>query len=326
MTSPAGPDIALYRRFPALRSIPRVRLCTLPSPVMSASAVHPALWLKRDDLNAAAFGGNKARSLEFLLGEVRAGDTVLTIGGEGSTHVLATALHARAIGASTIAMRWKHDMNRGAEAVSALISRAATGPVSRNAVFAILRATARRFRHRVHYVPLGGSTPLGVLAQVNAGLELAEQIGAGALPAPARVVLPLGSGGTTAGLALGFAIAGLKIEVIGARVAPRIAANKRRVTALVRGARKLIFHVTGERVAPVPRGMVRVVHDVYGGAYGRVLPGADDAAALLDDAYGIRLDSTYSAKAFVAALACAREQDGPTLFWLTFDGRCLDAS
>jgi D-cysteine desulfhydrase len=325
VTAPAGPDLALYRRFPALRRIPRVHLCTFPSPVMSASAIHPRLWLKRDDLNADSFGGNKARSLEFLLGKVRAGDTVLTLGGAGSTHVLATAIHARAIGASTIAMRWRHDMNPGAEVVSELISRDATGSVSSNAVFAIVRATARRLRGRVHYVPLGGSTPLGVLAQVNAGLELAEQIAAGALPAPARVVLPLGSGGTTAGLALGFAIAGLDVEVIGARVAPRIAANKRRVAALVRGARKLIFRVTGERVVPVPRGMVRVVHDVYGGAYGRPLPGADRAAGLLRDEYDIRLDSTYSAKAFVAALACVREQDGPTLFWLTFDGRCLEA-
>lgn len=325
MTARAEPDLALYRRFPALRRIPRARLCKLPSPVMSAAEVHPRLWIKRDDLNASAFGGNKARSLEFLLGDVRAGDTVLTIGGEGSTHVLATAAHARILGASTVAMRWKHDMNPGAVRVSELISRFAPGPLSSNTVFAIVRALAHRLRNRVHHVPLGGSTPLGVLAQVNAGLELAEQIAAGELPAPARVVLPLGSGGTTAGLALGFAIAGLDIEVVGARIAPRLAANRRRVSALINGARKLIFRVTGEQVAQVPRGMVRVVHDVFGGAYGRILPGSEDAAGLLFDSYGIRLDSTYSAKAFVAALACAREDDGTTLFWLTFDGRCLDA-
>lgn len=325
MSAPADPDLALYRRFPALRAVPRAKLCTLPSPVMSAAGVHQRLWIKRDDLNSETFGGNKARSLEYLLGEVRPGDTVLTIGGEGSTHVLATALHARSLGADTIAMRWKHDMNPGAARVSQLISRSATGPLSANVVFAIVRALAHRLGHRVHYVPLGGSTPLGVLAQVNAGLELAEQIAAGELPAPARVVLPLGSGGTTAGLALGFAIAGLDIEVVGARVAPRLAANRRRVSALVNGARKLIFRETGETVARVARRMVRVVHDVFGGAYGRLLPASAGAAGLLLDAYGIRLDSTYSAKAFVAALACARELDGPTLFWLTFDGRCLEA-
>lgn len=324
-TDDAEPDLALYARFPALRSVPRAQLCTLPSPVLHAERMHPQLWIKRDDLNARSFGGNKARSLEFLLGEVRAGDTVLTIGGEGSTHVLATAVHAASLGARTVAMRWKHDMNPGAVRVSELISRSATGTLSHNAVFSIVRALSLRLRHRVHYVPLGGSTPLGVLAQVNAGLELAGQIAAGTLPVPARVVLPLGSGGTTAGLALGFTIAGLDIEVVGARVAPRLAANKRRVTSLANGARALIARVTGERVRGVPDDMVRVVHHVYGGAYGRALPGAGDPAGLLLEHYGIRLDSTYSAKAFVAALACARERGGPTLFWLTFDGRCLDA-
>ncbi len=325
MTDPAVPGIALYRRFPALRQVPRVQLCVLPSPVLHATAAHPRLWIKRDDLNSDAFGGNKARSLEFLLGNVHAGDTVLTIGGEGSTHVLATAAHARKLGAHTVAMRWKHDMNPGAMRVSEIIAGSATGTLSGNAVFSIARALAHRFRHPVHYVPLGGSTPLGVLAQVNAALELAEQVAAGQMPAPARVVVPLGSGGTTAGLALGFAIAGIETEIVAARVAPRFAANARRVAGLVNGARALIQRVTGERVVQVPRRMVRVVHDVFGGAYGRVLPRAEDAATLLLDAHGIRLDSTYSAKAFVAALAHARERSGPTLFWLTFDGRCLDS-
>lgn len=319
------PDLALYRRFPALRAVPRVSLCTLPSPVLHASDVHARLWIKRDDLNATDFGGNKARSLEFLLGKVRAGDTVLTVGGEGSTHVLATATHARRLGARTVAARWKHDMNPGAIRVSELIAECGSAPVSRNAAFALARSLAFRLRHRVHYVPLGGSTPLGVLAQVNAGLELADQIAAGELPLPARVVLPLGSGGTTAGLALGLAIAGLELEVVGARVAPRIAANGYRVRRLIAGTRKLIRQLTGEEVPAVPRAMVRVVHDVFGGAYGRELPRATAAAALLQDAHGIRLDSTYSGKAFVAALGCARALDGPTLFWSTFDGRCLDS-
>ena len=318
-------DLPLHRRFPALRTVPRAELCTLPSPVMSAAKVHPRLWIKRDDLNAEAFGGNKARSLEFLLGEVRPGDTVLTIGGEGSTHVLATAAHARRLGASTVAMRWKHDMNPGAVRVSEIIGASSTGSLSANPVFAVVRALSHRLRHRVHYVPLGGSTPLGVLAQVNAGLELAEQIAGGALPKPDRVVLPLGSGGTTAGLALGFALAGLDIEIVAARVAPRIAANRRRVASLVEEASRLITRVTGERLPRVPKRMVRVVHDVFGGAYGRALPAATDAADLVLDAYGVQLDSTYSAKAFVTALLCAREYPGPTLFWLTFDGRCLDA-
>jgi hypothetical protein len=70
-------------------------------------------------------------------------------------------------------------------------------------------------------------------------------------------------------------------------------------------------------------GAVRIVHDVYGGAYGRALPAGDDAARRLEGWRGIGLDATYSAKAFAAAIAVHRSSEGPTLFWLTFDGRAL---
>jgi hypothetical protein len=55
----------------------------------------------------------------------------------------------------------------------------------------------------------------------------------------------------------------------------------------------------------------------------RPLPRAQIAEAELREQYGIELDGTYSAKAFVAARDLARSDTGPTLFWLTFDARCL---
>src|SRR5690349_24785698 len=70
-----------------------------PTPLAAASVALTravgldALWLKRED----AIGGNKVRSLEFLLATAQPGDAVLTIGGTGSTHCLATAVHARAL-------------------------------------------------------------------------------------------------------------------------------------------------------------------------------------------------------------------------------------
>ncbi len=67
-----------------------------------------------------------------------------------------------------------------------------------------------------------------------------------------------------------------------------------------------------------------VVHDAYGGAYGRETERASIAAAQLRDATGIELDATYRAKAFQVALDLAKH--GPTLFWLTFDSRTLHAA
>src|SRR4051794_31686682 len=104
--------LPLFRRFPALERLPRAPLGEYPTPVERMTGIDAAgeLWLKRDDLDAPAFGGNKVRALEFLLGGVCAGDQVLTIGGEGSTHVLTTAALAGRLGARTRAIRWPHEL------------------------------------------------------------------------------------------------------------------------------------------------------------------------------------------------------------------------
>jgi D-cysteine desulfhydrase len=321
------PLLPLFARFPALAELPRAPLATFPSPVerYEASAEWPELWVKRDDLNAPAVGGNKVRALEFLLGAVGAGDTVLTLGGDGSTHVLATAVHAARLGAATVAVRWPHDMSPFARAVADEARRRCARIVSaRTPVDAVVRANLMRLSQRVRYIPPGGSVPLGVLGSVNGALELAEQVRRGELPQPAGLVVPLGSGGTAAGLALGLAVAGLDTTVICARVAPRIVSHRRRVLRLAASAARLIEHLTGERVPRPHPSRVTVAHDVYGGAYGRPLATGEHAAAmLLARRGGLSLDATYSAKAYTAALDVARRSRGPTLFWLTFDGRWI---
>ena len=80
----------------------------------------------------------------------------------------------------------------------------------------------------------------------EAALEIAAQVEAGSLPEPAHVVVPVGTGGTAAGLALGFQIAGLRSRVVGVVVNDQLrldaavfARLARRTAALLerRGAR-----------------------------------------------------------------------------------------
>ena len=318
--------LPLVRRFPALSAIPRARLGRFPTPVERLDGFRDvdSLWVKHEDLSSDALGGNKVRSLEFLLGRVSRGDTVLTLGGVGSTHILGTAVHASRLGAKTIAVRWRHDMHPAAEEVAerALAECAETVTAS-NVVTAAWPLLRLRLARRAHYIPLGGSTPLGTLGHVNAALELADQVDAGELPHPVRVVVPLGSGGTAAGLALGFAIAGLETTLVGARVGPRIGANRSRVLRLAEQTRHLIARYTG-RIPPAVRGdRVVVSHDLYAGAYARPHPTAEHAAVLVDALRGWRLDATYSAKAFAVALDMASAHGTPTLFWMTFDARWM---
>ena len=54
---------------------PRIRLAALPTPLehlprLTAVLGGPQLFVKRDDLTGLAFGGNKTRTLEFVLGEL----------------------------------------------------------------------------------------------------------------------------------------------------------------------------------------------------------------------------------------------------------------
>ena len=324
--------LPLVRRFPALGAVPRVSLgggragVRVSTPVESADALAPGLWIKRDDLAGESFGGNKVRALEFLLGGVRAGDRVITVGARGSTHVLATVICARELGAHVSVFRWPQEMNAAAEQVARRIEVLADrAPVSWSTASAFVRAAVARLRGG-RWIPAGGSTPLGILGAVNAGLELGEQVAAGVLPAPRRIVVPLGSGGTAAGLLLGTYAAGLTSEIVAVRVVPRIVANRRRVLRLTHATARLIAEYTREWIAP-PGTMLRVVHGYYGGAYGRVSSSGTAAAERCARHSGAVVDPTYTAKALAAAIEEAGTDRGPTLFWLTFDARMTrDAS
>jgi D-cysteine desulfhydrase len=351
--SPSVWELPLYDRFPALAALSRVTLGHFPSPVERVDLAGVGeLWIKRDDDNAPIAAGNKVRALEFLLGRVGPGDVVLTAGGEGSTHVYATAVHAARLGARTVAVRWRHDMHAQAyQVAAAAAARCAAVRSYRWPVVGLLRVGLWRAgltvglagsgpgfvaSGRRHYVPIGGSAPLGVLGHINAGLELASQVAAGTLPQPTHVVVPLGSGGTAAGLAIGFGIAGMDATVVAVRVAPRSVANGIRLHALIRRTLRLVRGQAGGPPGSFRTAPLWIDHSAYGGAYGRPLAAGARAATLFRALYDagnskappLVLDATYSAKAAAVALALA-ERGGRTtrvLLWSTFDGRLSQSS
>src|SRR6266571_4112067 len=88
-----------------LDRIPRLQLATLPTPLQEAPRLAAAIGLdrlliKRDDNTGLAFGGNKARKLEYLVADaMRAGaDVLVTLGAPQSNHCRMTAAAARVAG------------------------------------------------------------------------------------------------------------------------------------------------------------------------------------------------------------------------------------
>src|SRR5687767_14744900 len=95
------PDTVITRR--------RVALAALPTPLHEAPRLRealggvarcPKILIKRDDLTGLALGGNKARKLEFLIGDAldQKATVVVTTGAAQSNHARMTAAAACAAG------------------------------------------------------------------------------------------------------------------------------------------------------------------------------------------------------------------------------------
>lgn len=316
---------ALFRRFPrlALTLPPIADLGVVETPVERWRVGGVSLLVKRDDLSAPLMGGNKVRALEFLLAGVTPGDVVLTAGSTGSTHALAVARYAALLGASARVVTWPQEEHEVSRATGARLRDAARVTAAGSVATAYARALALRLSRRAGWIPAGASTPLGALGHVSAALELAEQLAArGPSDAPSQLVVPLGTGGTLAGLVAGHAIAESATRIVGVRVVPGVVANRRRVLHLARATLSLVETLSGERLPPIDERLLEIDSSQYGGAYARETDASRAAAKAMAEAGGPALEGTYSAKAFAAALARARA-DEAVLFWLTFDAKAV---
>jgi D-cysteine desulfhydrase len=331
----AASTLALERRFPRLAGrLDRVHLTTLPTRVeplrVLGDALGADLWIKRDDVSAEWYGGNKPRKLEFLLGAVlrRGYGSVLTFGPLGTHHGLATTIAARIIGLPTMLVlvpqpvtpAVRHalllDHAYGAELhLATSVSRAAL-------VAAALVARETLAGRRPLVVMPGGTSPTGVLGFVNAGLELAEQIARGEAPEPAAVFVALGTGGTAAGLLLGFALAGLATRVVAVLVTDVIPPTHARVLRLAARAWRLLSRLDPDLPRPsLAADRLTIVTDQLGAGYGAATAAAEEARRRLEQLEGVRLDSTYTAKCAAALLAqgaAPASRVGPLLFWHTY--------
>jgi D-cysteine desulfhydrase len=335
-------DRALLRHLS--EPLPWCELGSYPTPVeplpVTLGPFHPAVqtFVKRDDLGSTVYGGNKVRSLELLLANAReqGANVVCTGGASGSNYVLATALHAPAA---------------GLEARGVLFPQP-PGPTVRENL-PVIRAQASHLRWVRHWsllppalllerltlgrhgvvLPPGGSSPLGVLGHVSAALELAEQVQAGDLPAPDVVVVGLGSGGTSAGLLLGFQWAAeLRLgfvrppELVAVRVAPWPLASRTQVLRLAWGAARLLHRLSPrppQHLERLTRGLT-VDGAQLGRGYGHATPEGLGAIEQWSKAHLPELDPTYSAKAAAAFLARARaRRAGTLLFWSTKSSAAL---
>ncbi len=215
---------------------PRIQLANTPTPLQKMDRLSQQagveIFFKRDDFTGSELSGNKIRKLEFILADALAkgADTVITCGGAQSNHCRAAALAAVKAGLSSLLLLRAGDpANPPALSGNILLDRLAGSeivwitPEQYRARDEIFEREAQRLRsqgHKPFIIPEGGSTALGAWGYVAGMEELAADLKRldGGHVKPTTVICATGSGGTTAGLALGALLSGVEIRVVGVNV------------------------------------------------------------------------------------------------------------
>lgn len=295
----------------------RFPLAVGPTPLVRAPRLEAALGLgptlvKRDDLLGFGVAGNKTRPLEFLIGAaVAQGARVfVTGGGPGSNFCAAAAMAARAAGLACELHVWGDPRSANlALATAAGATLVPTGGTVREQVDEQIATRVAQLGDGAYGVPRGGSTPLGAVGFAAGAAELAAQLDALDVR-PGLITLPVGSGGSVAGLMAGLAAVGLDIPVLGVSVSRPLEEIRAKVDDLAAGCAALLG-----TPAPDPAQLTMV--DARGPGFGSATDRERMHAREALWAEGLLLDETYGAEAFSAVVDLVDRPEGPVLWWHT---------
>ncbi len=297
-----------------------------PTPVRRLDALSDGpleLWLKDDGLSHPVYGGNKVRKLEYVLPDAlqRGAKRVVTSGAVGSHQVLATALFAGEQGLPVVAVVCPQRRTEHAEHMlrATLASGAELVPVRSKPAVGI--RTLALLRRGDYLLPPGASNVVGTMGYVAAARELVTQIRSGDAPDPDVIVVPLGSGGTAAGLLAGVVREGLRARIVAVSVAPPARVGRAIVLSLAYAA---LRRDGGDASLSSLSRRLEIDGGYVGGGYGE--PTAAGRNAMQHAAnLGLALELTYTAKAFARVLAQRATQQKPEkwLYWHTLSSAPL---
>lgn len=339
--------IPIFEQYPLLQEkLAYVPLGEFPTPVqklkrLGAEIGISHLYVKRDDLSGKVYGGNKPRKLELILGDALRSEAkeVITFGGAGSNHALATAIYAQKAGLSSISMLMPqpnaHSVRRnllmsyyyGAE----LHLCGAELQSARNSPLIYLATLYQLLRHRLkrgrfpQLIPAGGSSALGVTGFVNAALELKKQIVVGEMPEPEYIYVACGTMGTAAGLILGLKAAKLDSKVVPVRVTSEKFVNVKGMIKLIEKTNSLLRSLDASfPMLEFHAADIDISHDYFGERYGLFTNEGMHAVSLMKECEGIKLDGTYTGKTLAAIIDDAKRgrlSNKAVLFWNTLNSR-----
>lgn len=305
-----------------LDTLPRVILSHLPTPIdplpnLSRHLDSGNLFVKRDDCTGLCMGGNKARQLEFYIGEAveQKADTILITGAVQSNYVRTAAAAARKVGMQCHIQLEDRVANKSSlyhssgnvflnNMLGATLHYFSEGE-NEEAADENLEAIAKGLLEqgaKPYVIHLGPGHPMiGALGYVEAARELLDQLSQLDLSI-SEFVVPSGSGATHAGFLFGLRALGCHIPVSGICVRRVASLQKPRIFNHCKNIAQLlgINNVVSESDV--------LVDDRYlAPGYGTVNTYVKEALTLAAQQEGLILDPVYSARTAAGLISRAKE-------------------
>jgi len=299
-----------------------LRFAHLPTPIDSLPRLSQELemaeiHIKRDDQTGLAFGGNKTRKLEYLLGDAKAkgARTLITRGAAQSNHCRQTAAAAARYGfdCTLVLTGEKPTLINGNLLLDQFLGAKMvwTGDQDPEKVLQALFKDLEETGADPYVIPYGGSNEIGVFAYVEAMRELMSQD-----PNLDHIILATSSGGTQAGICLGASLYGFRGKVTGISVDLSTQEIQAKVATLANQTSKWL-----ESKVRISEDAINVVDDFLGGGYGVVSDLERKAINRFARLEGILLDPVYTARAAGGMIELIRNgminKDERVLFWHT---------
>jgi len=296
---------------------PRVDLSHTPTPLevltnLSNKLKGPRIWAKRDDCTGLAMGGNKARQLEFYIGDAisKGADTLLTTGAIQSNHVRMTIAAARKIGLEVEVQLEKRVEGRQQEyyqsgnpflmkMMGAKIHYYPVGEDEEGADKALYQRAEelRKQGANPYVIPLSGDhIPYGSLGYVKCAEELILQFKQRSVNVDA-IMLASGSATTHAGMLAGLRALGSDIPVYGFCVRRDHASQGERVLQKSRLVAEMI-----DCPGVVTEDDIWVDDRMLRPGYGQLNEDLLEAIRLTARCEGLLLDPTYTGKAMAGLI------------------------
>jgi D-cysteine desulfhydrase len=292
---------------PSLQSFPLAFLRTPlhPLPRLNAwlrekapASPNVQLWIKRDDQTGLAFGGNKTRKLEFLVGDAlrRGCDTLITAGAAQSNHCRQTAAAAAKarLACQLVLSGEARDAPNGNLLLDHLLG-ATCHWTTREDRLPRLKELERQLKaagKKPYYITIGGSDPVGALGYAVAMEEAVTQANGLGVRFDA-MVFASSSGGTHAGLVAGAWALSVDTPIVGISIDETRKDLQNIVAPIASGCSELL----GKPHAFAPAD-IRAEDGYLGAGYGVVGDLERDAIWLLARQEGILLDPVYTGRAF----------------------------